>query len=283
MSVPGFLPAALSRRGYFLMLHLFLDDSGKESHQTNPWVCMAGYLADYETVNQLNGKWMQLLIKHGIGEIHMKQLIPISGQYKELGWDVPKRDAVVGEFIQAINETRMWGLGVAVEVEAWRKQKKKHPQLSWGTVQQFCLERLLRRTVDQLHAAGIDDTVALVFDTDPEFGPNRFNLFCALMGHDERAARRLSSITFGHPVYYPGLQCADLLVWETRKELMQKHNGYQSTKRWQAMFTQMPDYHLDYIAGERWGDASFEDAMPQIIANLPSSGASSTDPVATDE
>ena len=143
-----------------------------------------------------------------------------------------------------------------------------------GTAQQFCLERILSRVIRQMSDAGMDDTLNLVFDTDPEFGPNRFNLFCALMGHDERAARRLTSITFGHPVYYPGLQAADLLVWETRKELMQKREGYQSTRRWRDMFAQMPNYHLEYIAGERWDDEAFETAIPDLLAKFSASKSS---------
>jgi Protein of unknown function (DUF3800) len=257
------------------MLHLFLDDSGKESQQTNPWVCMAGYLADHQTLLGLYGKWSQLLIRHGISEIHMKQLIPMTGQYKNLSWDVSKRDGVIQEFIEAINETNMWGLGVAVEVAAWRRQKAKHPKLDWGTIQEFCVGRILRRTASHLDAAKIDNDLAIVFDTDPEFGASRFNMFCALMGHRQELARRLSSITFGHPTYYPGLQCADLLVWETRKELMQKREGYESTRRWRAMLAQMPNYHLKYVSGERWSDASFEDAASEIIALFSPSESSS--------
>jgi hypothetical protein len=30
-------PLSTDGRGRYLMLHLFLDDSGKESQQTNPW------------------------------------------------------------------------------------------------------------------------------------------------------------------------------------------------------------------------------------------------------
>lgn len=264
------VPPAMSRRGFTLMIHLFLDDSGKESQPQNPWVCMAGYLAGHESLIQLGERWRSLLIRQGIMEIHMKQLIPMTGMYANLGWDHAKRDAVVCDFVQAINESKMSGVGVAVETAAWRKQKKQHPHLSWGTVQQFCLERLLGRVVRQLQDAGMEDSLNLVFDTDPEFGTNRFGLFCALMGHDEKARRRLSSITFGHPFYYPGLQAADLLVWETRKELMQKREGHQSTKRWQVMFTEMPTYHLEYTVGERWDDDTFEDAMPEILAKFSS-------------
>jgi hypothetical protein len=91
------------------MIHLFLDDSGKDGQQTNPWVCMAGYLADYDATVSLIGKWRQLLIAHGIREIQMKHLIPLTEPYKDLRWDSAKRDSVVNDFIQAINETRMAG------------------------------------------------------------------------------------------------------------------------------------------------------------------------------
>jgi len=85
------------------------------------------------------------------------------------------------------------------------------------------------------------------------------------MGHDDRAAKRLTSITFAHPEHYPGLQAADMLAWQTRKDLMQKTEGYQSTKHWRAMFTQMPSYSLEYTVGERWDEAMFEEKMPEII------------------
>jgi hypothetical protein len=247
------------------MIHLFLDDSGKESQAGNPWVCMAGYLAGYDPLVELNGKWGQLLLRHGISEIRMKQLIPMTGMYENLGWDADKRDAVIQDFVQAINETRMSGVGVAVETTAWNKRKKEYPDLAWGTIQQFCLERVLSRVIGQMHDAGINETLASVFDTDPEFGSNRFGLFCSLMGYDRRAARRLGSITFAHAVYYPGLQAADLLVWETRKQFLQQQEGYQSTRRWRAMFTRMPHYHLEYSVGECWDDQQFEKAMPEII------------------
>jgi hypothetical protein len=197
----------------------------------------------------------------------MKDLIPVSGQYRNLGWDIPKRDSVLDDFIQVVRETRLTGVGVALETAAWRKLKKENPDLDFGNVQQFCLQRILRLIIDRLHAAKIDDKIALVFDTDPEFGANRFNIFCALMGHDERATRRLQSITFGHPAYYPGLQCADILAWETRKEMGQRLGGHRSTKRWRSMFDAMPEFHLDYMS-ELWDQSNFARNMTQVIESF---------------
>ena len=263
------VPAPMMPRGYMLMIHVqcFLDDSGKDSQQGNPYVCMAGYFGSDAAIVELNQKWGQLLMKHGINEVHMKYLIPIERQYKDLGWDVRQRDAVVDEFIGVIRETRLIGIGIALDIAAWRVAKKRHPKHNWGSAQQFCLERILRRIVDRLHVIDDETKIALIFDTDPEFSSNRINIFNALMGHDPRATKRLSSVTFAHPIYYPGLQCADLLVWETRKEMVQRAGGHASTKRWQALFAQMPDYRLEYI-GEQWDEEEFQRASAEML-NMP--------------
>jgi hypothetical protein len=247
------------------MVHCFLDDSGKEGQETNPYVCMAGYAMTSATVQDLADKWVPLLNKHQISEVHMRNLIPLSGPYKSLGWDIEKRDAVLADFIEVVRKLPMLGVGVAVDMEAWRSFKAAYPELDMRGAQQFCLERVLRRIVDRLHEVGVRDELALVFDTDPEFGSNRFRIFSDLLGHDRRAAERLTSITFGRPEWYPGLQCADMLVWETRKELIQRAGGHKSTRRWDATFADMPDYKLDYI-GELWDAEAFNQALPQLIS-----------------
>lgn len=163
----GALLMPARRQGYFLMAHLFLDDSGKESQAAMPIVVLAGYLAQNDVLESLDQRWLQLLIKHGIREIHMKQLVPMSGIYKNLGWDDNHRDAVVGDFIQVINETRMIGVGIAVKTSSWKTYKIRYPEIKWRSIQQFLLERALSRVVSQLHDAGVDEHLHLTFDTDP--------------------------------------------------------------------------------------------------------------------
>jgi hypothetical protein len=253
---------AFYRCGVLPVIHCFLDDSGKESQPTMPVVTMAGYFAQLDALNSVYQKWAQLLLKHGIPGIHMKELIHLSGTYKDLGWDIPKRDVVLNDFIGVIREERLVGVGVAVKMSAWRGMVKEHRDVDFGTVQEFCLQRILRRVVDRLNSAQAEDSVALVFDRDPEFAANRVKLFNALLAHRAEARKLLCSITFADPWRYPGLQCADILAWETRKEMIQRLSGHQSTKRWIAMFTQMPQYHLDYI-GELWDEEAFE--TPEII------------------
>jgi hypothetical protein len=270
MSALSSILSPIGSRGYVLIV-CFLDDSGKESQPTMPSVCMAGYFAGSDTIAELTNKWEQLLLRHGIPGIHMRELIHLSGVYENLNWDLQKRDTVLNEFIDVIREESLVGVGIAVKMSAWRDAVKKYPDVRFGSVQEFCLQRILRRIVDRLHAAKIDDHAVLFFDRDQEFAANRISLTNAIIAHDPRARALLAAVTFANPWLYPGLQCADILAWETRKEMIQKMGGHQSTKRWIKIFTAMPQYHLDYI-GELWDEEIFEANLPEIRrASLPSS------------
>ncbi len=239
-----------------LFVHCFLDDSGKESQPTNPFVVMAGYFAEMSVWLQLWQQWANLLVKHQITSVHMKELIPIEGEYKKLGWDIEKRDAAIADFIEEIRKAPVIGIGVAVKMTAWRTVKAANPKLPFGTVQEFVLQRILRGVVERLAILPDVSKVALVFDRDPEFAANRIKVFSWLLS-DPKANKLMASIMFADPHVYPGLQCADILAWETRKELVQKAGSFGSTRRWRAIFERMPEYHLDYM-GEFWDEDTFK-------------------------
>src|SRR5271168_1449060 len=83
----GDLFFAPPRPRWQFVIYGFLDDSGKEGQATNPYVVMAGYVGSLDSWLELSVKWLNLLVKHGISAIHMKDLIPLTGEYKTRGWD----------------------------------------------------------------------------------------------------------------------------------------------------------------------------------------------------
>jgi hypothetical protein len=253
-------------------LHCFLDDSGKEGHQSNPYVVLAGYFGEREAWATLQTKWAQLLLKHRISALHMKHLIPLEGEYKRLGWDMEKRDAVVTEFIKEIQGASIGGIGIAVEMAAWRATKSANPKLFFGTAQQWCFSRIVRLLIDDMKAAKIEGEIALVFDRDEEFAAARINLFNSAIRHDPDARRLLVSVMFADPSRYPGIQCADLLAWETRKEMVQRSGGHKSTKRWELLIPRMPPYTLEYV-GELWDQPKFDAEMPSVATSYRSPSA----------
>src|SRR5664279_194928 len=89
------------------MIRAYFDDSGSESLSSGGHVCLAGYLADDHYWVTFNRLWRHQLVRHGIDCVHMKDLIPLQGGYKKLGWDATKRDRVINDFIRVIQYSEL--------------------------------------------------------------------------------------------------------------------------------------------------------------------------------
>jgi len=126
-----------------LMIHCFFDDSGKESDQGNKFVCIAGYMAVGDSVWSIlaNGWWHQL-VRHGLVWLHMKDFMQSQGEYVSLGWDWPKKKAVLEDFIQVIKSAQLIGFGVAIDADAWKLVPKELTRVE-GNAQQFCFMRIM--------------------------------------------------------------------------------------------------------------------------------------------
>jgi hypothetical protein len=238
-----------------LVIRAYFDDSGKESTPNGDFVCMAGYMADSNFWELFASSWRQKLLKYGITGIHMKELIPLQGEYKTLGWDVPKRNAALAEFIRVIKTVDLIGFGIGVDARAWRELRKLRSDLP--DVQAFCFARIMRLVIETVKRAAVRDFVAVHFDPDPEFGAARLRLFDALWRRDPEARYYLASLTFADTIIFSPLQAADLLAWETRKELVQKAGGFESTPRYKDLFRALEGIELQYHS-ELWDKAEIE-------------------------
>lgn len=244
------------------MIECFFDDSGKESSASEPFVCMAGYLADIGYWARFVERWQQLRLFHHISGVHMKELIPLQGEYKTLGWTVEKRNAVLSDFIRIIKEERLVGFGVAVEADCWRQLPEPNRK-QYGTAQEFCFTRIVHMVVHRLEECGDPDFVSLHFDRDKEFARPRLTLYENLLEHDERVRKRIVELTFANPLFSSPLQAADVLAWETRKELIQKAGGHDSTARFKDLFTALEGVELDYTS-ELWDRAELERVFQRV-------------------
>lgn len=133
-----------------------------------------------------------------------------------------------------------------------------------GGIKYFCFQRIIRRSIEMLNIfEPKHDLIHLIFDTDPKFAPARFELFSKIRKHDKRAKEYLTSITFADPKIYTPLQAADFLAWETRKNLIQKAGGFDSTKRWKELFSIYSEHEIVYT-GELWD----RNEIQRVFANL---------------
>ena len=222
---------------------------------------MAGYMADTSYWASFCQQWKAELKNNGISSIHMRDLIPLQGEYKTLGWDNRGRDEGLAKFIRIIKENRLIGFGIGIDANHWRIIRAKQ---HFGSAQDFCFQRVIRRVVERVKVANIEDTVSITFDTDPEFAGIRCRRFSEIRKHDHDAGEYLSGISFVNPKDYVQMQAADLLAWETRKELAQKTGGYNSTSRFKDLFTALEDYELDYTS-ELWDQGELDNALSNLI------------------
>jgi hypothetical protein len=228
-SVP---PDPFGRKRWNLVIRSYFDDSGKEGDSSNRIVCIAGYLAAGETRwNVFGEEWRHQLMSHHLSWLHMTDLMADQGEYAFLKDDWPKKKALIDQFIEAIKVSQLIGFGAAVDIEAWRKVPPEVTRIQ-GDAQQFCFLRIMRMIVERMKVACPNDFVAVHFDCDKAFSPSRFQRFIGVRDRDPEARRYLQTFTIAEPRIYLPLQAADLLAWETRKELLQADmNRVPNSKR----------------------------------------------------
>ena len=240
-----------------LVIRCFFDDSGKEGDPDNRIVCIAGYLAAGETRwNVFGEEWGHQLLAHGLTWLHMTDLMADQGEYAFLKDNWPKKKALLDQFIGAIKISGLIGFGVAVDADAWRKVPKEITRVE-GDAQQFCFLRIMRLIVERMKLARPNDYVAVHFDCDKAFSPSRFQRFIGVRDRDPEARRYLQTFTIAEPKLYFPLQAADLLAWESRKELMRRLGGFESRPEFNEMFEVMSGYFPDYT-GEFWDEETIE-------------------------
>ncbi|HLX86540.1 MAG TPA: DUF3800 domain-containing protein [Terriglobales bacterium] len=243
------------------MIHCFFDDSGKESEANNPFVCIAGYMAvgdDWWTM--LSNAWAHQLVKHGLPWVHMKEFMNDQGDYRPPEWDWPKKKAVLEEFIKIIKGCQIIGFGVAVDAVAWRKLPKELTKIE-GTAQEFCFMRIIRAIVERLKMSRPDDWVSLYYDCDEEFTPARFKRFIGLRKRRPEVGKYFRAFSIADPKSFLPLQAADLLAWQTRKELMRKLGGHESRPEYKFLFEATTPFDFHDYASEFWTEPELEEKI----------------------
>jgi hypothetical protein len=158
--------SALRPIRFTLMIQCFFDDSGKEAD--SPFVVVAGYIARDIYWQKFNDMWKHMLMKHGTRQVHMKDLIGLHREYKRLGWDETKRNEVISDCASLIKHSELIGIGVAVDARHYvtlSKERRKR----FGSVQEFCFQRVVRMLMDIVDKADVEGSVSVMVDFDTEY------------------------------------------------------------------------------------------------------------------
>jgi hypothetical protein len=189
----------------------------------------------------------------------------ILGIAKKKGWDIARLNDVLSEFISAARDTHIVGFGIGVDMEAWRMID---PALRkrLGDVQLFCCSRIIRRIMDRLEMLGLQgEEISITFDRDFEFARRRLRLFEEICKAFPHINAHVSQISFANSRQCYPLQAADLLSWETRRELISKSGGRESNPRWRELMTALPSGQIEFGAGEFWTKEWLDQELPKLF------------------
>jgi hypothetical protein len=190
----------------------------------------------------------------------MKDLMADQDEYAALGWDWPKKKSVIEDFIKIIKASQIIGFGVAVDAVAWRQFPKELTRVE-GTAQEFCFMRIMRMIVERFKIARPADWAVLYYDCDEQFTPARFQRFIGLRKRDPEVKQYFHGFNIAEPKSFLPLQAADLLAWQTRKDLMRKLDGHESRPEYKLFFEQTAPFEaLDYVS-EMWTGPELEEKI----------------------
>ena len=241
------------------MIEAYFDDSGKETDPTARFPVVAGYFAHVTWWYDFFPRWRHLLLQHGLPYLHMKEWL---GMAAERQWNTVKRNTVLLQFVDLIRNSRLVGFGCAVDAEAWLRLSQQRRK-TFGNAQEFCFQRIIRRIADRLDLVHEHEFVSLVFDQDLEYAPPRLKLYSHIKNGNPRVAARFTAISFADMRHFEPLQAADLLAWQTRRQLINKANKQPPTAAFRELLTEMPLIDLDY-EGEFWSQEHIDKYFPAV-------------------
>ena len=95
--------------------------------------------------------------------------------------------------------------------------------------------------MDRLNNVGMKhERITLTFDQDFGFARRRLGIFEELKKRSPVIRERLAQSSFADShTFYP-LQASDMLAWETRRQLVNRAGGHESTKRWRELTAALP-------------------------------------------
>lgn len=208
------------------MFTAYLDASG--THKESPVLTIAGFLAKTGTWKTFQSEWDDILRTAGLlepdgpGYFHMTDFESSQGPYKQ--WSSQKRIFVLTKLIQAIAGRVELAVSSSLVVKDYKQAQTANQPLSNMTPFAFCMRKnflLIEQWADR-HA--IQEFIAYVFESGDGYGREMDAFQRGIkMDSDLRKRFRFDSFTSASKKSFNPLQTADLLAYESQKEMLNCH------------------------------------------------------------
>jgi hypothetical protein len=230
----GFLKS-LEREPLMAVLHVYLDESGKQSD--HPLIALCCVLAQSSKIDNFQDAWDALLGLYSVVDFHMKR----ASDYSRSWGILPKQ--TLGErieglkaFTDCICDYLDFGL-----IQAWdvRGFKAIPPDVRFkiGNPHDPYYLAFVRAIMELADYAKDDDVLSIVCDYDMETAWESYRHYQGLRKASLGVRHKTAALTFADDKYFLALQAADMMAFLTRHEARSRFYGIKNV--WLPLFNDM--------------------------------------------
>lgn len=220
-----------SKKKFMLMLTSYMDETGHSDDPNVNYVGMAGFVAPLGEWGIFAEHWQNTLDNARLKEpFHMKDFAHSQGQFK--GWKEKKekRQMLYGRLMEIIRGTKATPVGAIVSLKDFRSLTKPQ-QSSFLDPYYVAFQTCTRGAAIEAVFAPPEETVAMVYGFQSEFGGRAEQLWCAIKESYE-FGNRMGSYASSTPKQFVQLQVADVFAYELGREFERQVKRPGCDMRW---------------------------------------------------
>ena len=219
--------------------------------------CLGGVAAATHHWSLFEDAWSALMDDYpGLPEFHAEHCVNRRGYWES--WDDPEqRDAALLRFVDLIAASQLpfpMGFVVAIDLDAYRQSKRVSDDNPWVFAFRHTLDRVVEMQGFFNKATGSTERVSLFFDKKDRVA-GRVNRLVS----DIRDELPIGAVAFDDSQNQPGLQAADLIVYEARKALTEVIIGEKPMREsWRRLMNSSTFSGTRRVWAERWDAEALE-------------------------
>ena len=214
-----------------LNLTSYMDETGHSDDPLLEYVGMAGFVAPFGVWEVFETGWSDLLQNAGLREpFHMKDFAHSRGQFKTWSGREELRQSFLGSAMKLIVETGATPIGAIVSLTAFRSLTEAQ-QSSFLDPYYIVFQTCTRGAAIEAIFEDPEETVAMVYSHQPEYGARAAQLWSAMKKSYEHRGR-MRSYSSATPANVGALQAADLFAYELLHEFENRLKRPLADMRW---------------------------------------------------
>jgi uncharacterized protein DUF3800 len=223
------LPEPPEREKWVSVFHVYADESGKFGNDKCEYISLCGLVGHVSEWARVQLEWNNCLFRWQVPPIHMAHIKRPEEhpEWKKIkddwgnNWEV-KRDRMLLEFAQLIGRSNVASVGAVVDAKHFRLLPDSPLKAVYDEPLKFAFHELVSGSIEKTEAIDKCSPIGLVIDDDHDTAHVCHSLLSSLKIGLPKVRHRISSICFVNDRFFPGVQAADMLAYESRRLMVEK-------------------------------------------------------------